>query len=256
MSRVANDAFDPERTFGARLSGKLAREELLNQVQRDRVRAWCGVSISPIALLVLLLLAAHVSSSAAERDPRGQAEGTAKLESYIRCDGFAGGVRGVTLDRRPQTAEPWREVRFGGRSQRVSVVDGYRVMYSYVRTFPFANLKVEQSDRRGYVEDKEIVTSNFAEMAKADDSLDLVAFSYRGFAVQVLTKRKLAGRTLAMVQMLSDEDSVIVTSYFLNQIPEHRRFQTFEEFISLRDAFIRGYIECVARKRLAPEASQ
>ena len=162
----------------------------------------------------------------------------------------------MTLDRRPQTAQPWREVRFGGRTQRVSVVDGYRVMYSYVRTFAFADLKVEQSDRWGYVEDKAIVTSNFAGMAKADDSLDLVAFSYRGFAVQMLTKRKLAGRTLAMVQMLLDEDSVIVTIYFLNQIPEHRRFQTFEEFISLRDAFIRGYIECVARKRLAPEASQ
>jgi hypothetical protein len=53
------------------------------------------------------------------------------------------------------------------------------------------------------------------------------------------------------VQLFSDEDLVIVTIYFLNQLPENRRFQTYEEFISLRDAFIRGYIDCVAQKRFA-----
>lgn len=228
----------------------------MNSARRGRVRAVSGVSCSAVALLLLLLLAAHASSGAGERDPPGQVESAVKLQPYIRCDGFPGGVRGVILHRRPQTAEPWREVDFGGRIQRVSVMDGYRVLYSYARTYAFANLKAERSDRSRYIEDKGIVTSNFAEMAKADGSLDLVVFSYRGFSVQTLTKRKLAGRALGMVQILADKDSVIVTIYFLNQIPENRRFQTFEEFISLRDAFIRGYIECVARKRSAPEASR
>lgn len=119
-------------------------------------------------------------------------------------------------------------------------MEGYRVVYSYARTYPFASLKAERSDRWRYIEDKAIVTSNLAEMAKADDSLDLVAFSDRGFSVQTLTKRRLAGRSLGMVQILSDEDSVIVTVYFMNQIPGNRGFQTFAEFISLRDAFIRA----------------
>ena len=88
-------------------------------------------------------------------------------------------------------------------------------------------------------------------MAKADASTELVNFSERGFSGQTLSKRELNGSTLAMTQIFSDEDSVIVTIYFHNQEPEMRNFQTYEEFISLRERFIRGYIECVARKRTA-----
>jgi hypothetical protein len=169
----------------------------------------------------------------------------------VYCDGFAGGIRAVTLDRRPRTAEPWREVGFGEAGVRVSVVDGYRVMYSYARTFPFANLKAEQSDPLRYSEDKRIVTLSFTEIARVDGALDLAEFSYLGFSGQTLTKRELSGRSLAMAQIFSDTDAVIVTVFFLNQIPENRRFQTHVEFISLRDAFLHGYIECVAEKRAA-----
>lgn len=174
-----------------------------------------------------------------------------KLHSYAHCDGFAGGVRGVVLDRRPQTAEPWREVGIAGTGRRVSVADGYRVTYSYARTYAFASLRAEQSDPARYAEDQSIVTVNFAEMAKADRALDLAEFFHRGLPVQTLTKRQLAGRTLAMAQILADVDAVIVTIFFLNQAPEHRHFQAMEEFIGLRDAFIRGYIECVMTKRAA-----
>ena len=176
---------------------------------------------------------------------------TSKLQAYTHCDGFARGVRGVTLDRHPQTAEPWREVGFAGKSRRVSVIDGYRVTYSYPRTFAFASLRAEQSDPARYAEDRRIVSANFAEMAQADQALDLAEFSHRGLQVQTLTKRRLGGRTLAMTQILADLDAVIVTIFFLNHAPEHRHFQTMEEFIGLRDAFIRGYIECVATKRAA-----
>src|SRR5882672_6322624 len=103
------------------------------------------------------------------------------LRPYIHCDGFAGGVRGVALDRRPQTAEPWREVGFGNTSGRMSVVDGYRVAYSYPRTFHFANLKAERSDPSRYAEDKRIVTLNLADMARADGNTALAGFSDRGF---------------------------------------------------------------------------
>ena len=174
-----------------------------------------------------------------------------RLQAYIHCDGFAGGVRGVALDRRPQTAEPWREVGITGKSRRVSVVDGYRVAYSYARTYAFASLRAEQSDPARYAEDRSIVTANFTAMAEADRALDLAEFSIRGLPVQMLTKRQLGGSTLAMAQILADVDAVIVTISFLNQAPEHRHFQAMQEFIGLRDAFIRGYIECVMTKRAA-----
>ncbi len=199
---------------------------------------------------------AHGTACAGEHTGEVQAEHALKLGPYIHCDGFAGGVRGVALDRRPQTAEPWREVGFGNTSGRVSVVDGYRVAYSYPRTFQFANLKAERSDPSRYAEDKRIVALNLAEMAKADGNTALADFSDRGFSGQTLAKKELSGTTLAITQIFSDEDAVIVTIYFMNQVPEMRRFQTHEEFISLRDSFIRGYVECVARKKSIPPRQQ
>ena len=191
----------------------------------------------------LAFLLAAAAPSAAEK--------AATMQAYVHCDGFAGGVRGVTLDRRPADAARWREVGLGEKIERVSVVDGYRVMYSYPRTYLFANLKAERSDASRYSEDKRIVTENFVALASADENTALTTFSERGFAGQTLTKKRLGGSTLGITQILSDEDSVIVTIYFMNQLPENRAFQTYAEFIALRDGFVRGYIECVAHKRVA-----
>ncbi len=177
------------------------------------------------------------------------AEDSSRLQPYIHCDGFAGGVRGVTLDRRPPTAEPWRDVSSGGRTWRVSVVEGYRVMYSYPRTYPFASLKAERSDPSNYREDKQIVMRSLVELSGADGNTERVDFSKQGFSGQTVTKKELGGSTLGITQIFSDEDAVIVTIFFFNQAPQNRRFQTYEEFISLRDDFVRGYMECVAKKR-------
>jgi len=203
-------------------------------------------------LILLPAVIAHGTACAGEPADEVQAEHALKLRPYIHCDGFAGGVRGVALDRRPRTAEPWREVGFGSRSGRVSVVDGYRVAYSFPRTLHFANLKAERSDPSRYAEDKQIVTRNLADMAKADGNTALTEFSDRDFSGQTLGKKELGGRTLAITQIFSDRDSVIVTIYFMNQVPEMRRFQTYQEFIALRDSFIRGYVECVARNKSPP----
>lgn len=173
-----------------------------------------------------------------------------KLRRYTECDGFAGGVRAVIRDQRPQDAAPWREVRVGGELRRVSVVDGYRVIYSYPRTYAFANLKVERSDPANYAEDRRIVTQSLAEMASADADTQLSAYTDRGFLAQTLTKKELRGTTLAIAQILSDEDAVIVTIFFLNHPPENRQFQTYEEFVALRDAFMRGYVECAAKRKV------
>jgi len=178
-----------------------------------------------------------------------QPEDSSRLQPYIHCDGFAGGVRGVTLDRRPPTAQPWREVSSGGRTWRVSVVEGYRVMYSYPRTYPFASLKAERSDPAKYAEDKQVVMRSLEEVASADGNTELAGFSNQGFSGQTVTKKELAGSTLGITQIFSDSDLVIVTIFFLNQAPQDRRFQTYAEFVSLRDDFVRGYMECVARKR-------
>src|SRR6266571_8721645 len=89
----------------------------------------------------LAFLVAYGTSHSAEPAPAAEPESASKLRPYIYCDGFAGGVRGVALDRRPRAAEPWREVGFGDKIRRVSVVAGYRVTYCYHMTFRLAHLK-------------------------------------------------------------------------------------------------------------------
>jgi hypothetical protein len=189
------------------------------------------------------------TSFAAEAVPPSRPEDGSRLQPYILCDGFAGGVRGVTLDRRPPTAEPWREVSSGGMTQRVSVLEGYRVMYSYPRTYPFARLKAERSDPSRYSEDKQIVMRSLAELASTDGNTELVDFSNQGFSGQTVTKKALGGSALGITQIFSDEDAVIVTVFFLNHAPQNRSFRTYGEFVALRDDFVRGYMECVAKKR-------
>jgi len=122
-------------------------------------------------------------------------------------------------------------------------------MYSYPRTYPFASLKAERSDPAKYAEDKQVVMRSLAELASADGNAELAGFSNQGFSGQTVTKKELAGSTLGITQIFSDSDLVIVTIFFLNQAPQDRRFQTYGEFVSLRDGFVRGYMECVARKR-------
>jgi len=179
----------------------------------------------------------------------GAAADDTALEPYIRCDGFAGGVRAVTLDRRPADAPRWRTVELPGKSERVSVVDGYRVMYSYPRTLPFARLSAERSDPASYEADKRTFGQYFAGIAQADDNATLGASSTAGFAIQSLTKKGLGGTTLGITQLVSDADGVIVTIYFLNQVPELRQFESYDEFVRLRDEFVRGYAECAAARR-------
>lgn len=194
----------------------------------------------------------NVAALAQSPKPPSQLEALLKIQPYVRCDGFAEGVRGVKLDSRPKTAEPWREVSVGGTARRVSVADGKRVIYAYPGTDFFANLKVERSVPESYRDDKNIVQKSLIEIAQADGSADVQDFILHGFSGQTLTKRALSGSTLGITQLFSDEDQMIVTIYFLNQAPEKRRFKTFEEFVALRNSFVSGYSECVAKKRTTP----
>lgn len=197
-----------------------------------------------------LLLAATFNVAAQTQPPKppNRVEELLKIQPYIRCDGFADGVRGVKLDSRPQSASPWREVSVGGTAHRVSVVDGKRVMYAYPGSDFFANLKVERSAWESYRDDKDTVQKSLIEIAQTGGA-DLQDFSLHGFSGQTLTKKSLSGNTLGITQLFVDEDQMIVTIYFLNQAPDKRRFKTFEEFVVLRDSFVSGYSECVAKNR-------
>lgn len=88
------------------------------------------------------------------------------------------------------------------------------------------------------------------EVAQADGNVDVQDFALHGFSGQTLTKRSLSGSTLGITQLFSDDDQMIVTIYLLSQAPDKSRFKTFAEFVVLRNSFVSGYAECVAKKRV------
>src|SRR5206468_11320869 len=96
--------------------------------------------------------------------------------------------------------------------------------------------------------DKQDVMRSHDEQSRTDGNTKLPGFSNQCISDQTHTKKELAGSTLGITQIFSDSDLVIVTIFFLNHAPQDRRFQTYGEFVSLRDGFVRGYMECVAKK--------
>jgi len=59
------------------------------------------------------------------------------------------------------------------------------------------------------------------------------------FRARTLGKKELSGTTLAITQIFSDEDSAIVTNLFHESGAGDAQISNYEEFIALRDSFIR-----------------
>src|SRR3981081_1149810 len=96
------------------------------------------------------------------------------LKPYTTCK-LPGDLKIKEVRRRPKSAEKYRQVDTGKGSERVSVVDGYRVMFAYKDLFYFfANVKIEQSDPASSAQDKEIVISSLKNVASTKQATGIV----------------------------------------------------------------------------------
>src|SRR4029434_2555729 len=87
---------------------------------------------------------------------RAQSTSTEPLKSYTTCK-VPGNLKIKEVTRRTAT-DNYREVTTENGKQKVSVVDGYRVMFAYPGlTYYFANVKIEQSAPDSYAPDKEVL---------------------------------------------------------------------------------------------------
>jgi len=181
----------------------------------------------------------------------GRAADTSEmLKPYLSCksdDGLY--VKEVT--RRSKSAENYRTVKTAEGEKRVSVIDGYRVMFAYEKAgYFFANVKVEQSTSEDYAVDKEAVIESVKYLPSLENvpatmtyrgRSDFNGFEVYGADMDVIDK----GGVIGMYVAFSDADKVIVTIYFLNQGRERRRFNNIEEFRALRDNFLNRYTRCI-----------
>ncbi len=142
-------------------------------------------------------------------------------------------------------------------SKRVPLAGGVRLMYAYPNTEPLANVKVEQIPADDYEQAKQDLIANFEQILTADDS------SSRNYALKPqmnaleiygLDRKKLEGGVLGIYLFFVDRTHTATTIYFLNQDPGVRKFDTLDEYATLRDRFLATYTGCAAgRPRRAAE---
>jgi hypothetical protein len=179
-----------------------------------------------------------------------QADTSAALKKYASCEGFAKGA-GIKLQTpRPADEPPWRELTAKGVTRRVSVIDGIRVVYGFPDKEVFADLKAEASDPAKYAEDKRERQRLVEAVGESQGSGAYTTLKGRGYTGQEVVKPALEGSTLAITQLFFDADKVAVSISFPNfpQLPaSERSFSDHAQFVKLRAAFIRGYLDCIGR---------
>ena len=201
--------------------------------------------ISIVALALLLFSLAPVSAQTVSIDP---------LKPYTACK-MPGDLK-VKEVRRRNPDSNYREVVTATGKEKVSVVDGYRVMFAYSDlTYYFANIKIEQSTPDSYAQDKRILVNQlkyqstppktFVMTFEGKDTLN--SFEHYG-----IDRDKIdTGDEVGMHVLFYDPVHLVVTVYFLNQskavFANNRRFETIKQFRELRDEFLSHYSECLKR---------
>jgi hypothetical protein len=179
-----------------------------------------------------------------------QADSSAVLKPYASCEGFAGGVRIKRQTPRPADEPPWREVTAKGVTRRISVIDGVRTVYAWPDKDPFADLKAEASDPAKYAEDKRELERMFEAVAQPKGPGPTRRSRGRGYSGQEVVKPALGGSMLAITQLFFDADKVVVSIYFPwfpKQPASALSFADHGQFVALRAAFMRGYLDCIGR---------
>ena len=197
-----------------------------------------------ISLLMALLALPTVllaSQSKDDDDP---------LKPYTTCE-IGGDLKAKDITRRPKSAEKYREVTTDKGNERVSVLNGYRVMFGYedVRYY-FANVKIEQSDAESYTQDKERVINELkhysstkqATKIQYHDKQVLNGFEHYGLDRDVID----VGGQVGIHVLFDDTKHLIITIYLLNQEKKNRRFNNLDEYFALKAHFLNRYTECLS----------
>jgi hypothetical protein len=200
--------------------------------------------------LMILLLFASLEAFA-------QSTNTADpLKPYTACE-LPGDLRAKEVTR-GNLKQRYREVSTEKGTERVSVLDGYRVMFAYNDVpYYFANVKIEVSDPQSYAEDKAKVIDDLKHSAKTErsskvlyaDKSILNGFEHYGIDRDAID----AGGTIGIHVLFYDPHHLIVTIYLLNQDDKNRfrsqfgkrRFHNIDEYRALKDDFLQHYSECL-----------
>ena len=180
------------------------------------------------------------------------------LKPYTTCK-LPGDLKVKEVTRRPKSVEKYRQVTTAKGNERVSVVDGYRVMFAYKDLFYFfANVKIEQSDPASYLQDKEKVVNQLKYYSSTKEATGIIYTDktmLNGFEHYGTDRDKIdVGGTIGIHVLFYDAGHLIITTYLLNQDDKNttsvllgggRRFHNIDQYRTLKDDFLSHYSECL-----------
>jgi hypothetical protein len=184
--------------------------------------------------------------------PRAQTGNTDALKPYTTCK-VPGELKIKEVTRRTATAN-YREVTTDNGKQKVSVVDGYRVMVAYPDLpYYFANVKIEQSAPDSYAADKEILVNQLKHYSSIKEAHPMIfedKTMLNGFEHYGMDRDKIdVGDQVGIHVLFYDPAHLVVTVYFLNQskavFANNRRFENIKQYQELSDDFLSHYSECL-----------
>lgn len=150
----------------------------------------------------------------------------------------------------------YRKVTTTNGEEKVSVIDGYRVMFAYPDlTYYFANVKIEQSAPDSYSRDKEILINQLKYDSSKKEATKIIFADktlLNGFEHYGVDRDRIdVGGQVGWHVLFYDPAHLVITVYFLNQSKavffNKRRFESIGEYQGLRDDFLNRYSECLKR---------
>lgn len=217
----------------------------------DNIQERTDMILRSLRLVILMIAFAPPSPLIV----RGQSTTNADpLKPYTTCK-LPGDLKIKEITRRT-AGDKYREVTTANGKQKVSVIDGYRVMFAYPDlTYYFANVKIEQSAPDGYPQDKEILVNQLKYYSSTKEATAMIFTDktmLNGFEHYGIDRDKIdVGGQVGTHVLFYDPAHLVITIYFLNQSKavffNNRRFETIKEYRELRDDFLNGYSACLKR---------
>ena len=179
--------------------------------------------------------------------PLAAQSGAGALAAYTSCQ-FPDGLQVVQVDSLPPNVHS-RPVETDAGTQQIDLEAGVRVMFAYPGTDFYANVKAEQLPAAKYPQLKQVLLDSLQHMAQGNTINTSLHSPINELEVHGLDRNKLEGGVLGVYLLFDNPSHIVTTIYFLNQEPQDRKFQTFDEYQKLRDRFLDSYSSCIRKNQ-------
>jgi hypothetical protein len=176
-----------------------------------------------------------------------RAQAVPALAPYTSCQ-FSDGLQVVDVSPLSPGVTS-REVDTDSGPRSIDLDAGLRVMFAYPETDFYANVKAESLPAANYSQSKQSLLGNFQHLAHGNIVNAALHSPMNGLEVHGLDREKLEGGVLGIYLLFDDSAHVVTTIYLLNQEPQNRKFQSMDEYRTLRDRFLASYTACVRKNQ-------